>query len=148
MKLSIVPITQLEAKRFIEEYHRHLKPSVGSVFQLAVANNKGEIVGVVMCGRPISTSLDDGWTIEVNRCATDGTKNACSKLYAAAWRVARNLGYKKIITYTHKTESGSSLRAAGFKVIGEVTKGNKWHSRPIIDTQPFQEKIKWHKEAS
>lgn len=145
--LKIVPITQKEAKVFIEQYHRHLKPAVGSIFQLAVANTDGEIVGVATCGRPIATALDDGWTVEVNRCATDGTRNACSMLYAAAWRVARNLGYRRVITYTHKTESGASLKGAGYKIIGEVTRQNAWHSRPHVDTSPFQQKWKWERSG-
>ena len=147
-KLTIVPITHKEAKVFIERHHRHLPPSVGAIFVVAVANADQEIVGVAMCGRPIVPQLCDGWTIEINRCATDGTKNACSALYAACWRIARNMGYRRAITYTHKSESGVSLRAAGWKIIGEVTRGNKWHNRPTVDTgNPFQEKLKWEKTA-
>ena len=145
MSLTIVPVTRKEANAFIEEYHRHLKPSIGIIFQLAVANDDGEIVGVATVGRPVASQLCDGWTVEVNRCATDGTKNATSALYAACWRVARNLGYRKIITYTHKDESGISLTAAGWKIVGEVTRTSKWHNRPTVDTTPFQEKLKWAK---
>ena len=59
---------------------------------------------------PVSRYLDDGHTLEVNRLCTDGTKNACSFLYAAAWRAARAMGYRKIVTYILDTESGASLR--------------------------------------
>lgn len=64
-------------------------------------------------GRPVARHLDDGWTLEVNRLCTDGTRNACSMLYAAAWRAARAMGYKRLIPYILDTESGTSLRAAG-----------------------------------
>jgi len=51
--------------------------------------------------------------VEVTRVATDGTPNACSLLYAAAWQAAKALGYRTLLTYTQKGESGASLRAAG-----------------------------------
>lgn len=79
----------------------------------------GEIVGVAIVGRPVSRYLDDGWTLEVNRLCTDGTKNACSFLYFAAWRVAKNLGYKKLITYILDSENGASLKASGWKCVGK-----------------------------
>ena len=142
--LEIVPITRKEAQTFVKAHHRHLGPVTGAIFQIACADKETQaIVGVALVGRPIATSLDDGWTLEVNRCATDGTKNACSMLYAAAWRVARNLGYRKLITYTHKSESGASLRGAGWNIVGQVTRSPKWHNRPTIDTKPFQEKFRW-----
>lgn len=140
-ELKIVPITFSEANEFVRRLHRHHKPVVGCKFVLACAN--GEIRGVAICGRPVSRVLDDGWTIEVNRVCTDGTKNACSMLYGAAWRVARGLGYRKCITYTLKSESGASLRGAGWKVIGEV-KGKQWSvpSRPRVENV-IADKFKW-----
>ena len=144
MALEMIPITRKEVMAFIEQHHRHLPPSVGCVFHIAVGCKKtNKIVGVALVGRPINPVYQDGFTLEVNRCATDGTKNACSKLYGKAWRISRDMGYRRLITYTHKSEGGASLRAAGYKVVGEVTKGNKWHNRPIVDTTPFQEKFRW-----
>jgi hypothetical protein len=81
--------------------------------------------GVAIVGRPVARGADDGWTAEVTRCCTDGARNACSMLYAAAWRAVRALGYRKLITYTLAAEGGGSLRAAGFKVVGEVA-GRSW----------------------
>ena len=140
-KLEIVPITQKEANEFVRKYHRHHKPVVGSVFQIACSMND-EVCGVVIVGRPVARRLDNGWTLEVNRCCTDGTKNACSLLYSAAWRVAKNLGYRKLITYILNTENGTSLKAAGWKCIGERGGGN-WNvkSRPRVDTLLTQKKI-------
>lgn len=144
-KLTIVPIKQREAKAFINENHRHHKAPVGSVFQIAVSNNN-KIVGVAMVGRPVSRNLDNGWTLEVNRLCTDGTKNVCSMLYSASWRVAKNLGYKKLITYILKSESGVSLKASGWKLIGEAG-GGSWSkkSRPRVDKHPTQLKLKFEK---
>ena len=54
------------------------------------------------------------------RVCTDGTANACSFLYARTAKIARLMGYEKIITYTLEEESGASLKAVGAKVIGRV----------------------------
>ena len=96
------------------------------------------------CSERVNRLLDDGWTAEVSRCCTDGTRNACSILYAAAWRAVRALGYRKLITYTLPEEGGASLRAAGWKCIGE-TGGGTWNraARPRVDTYPLQVKLRW-----
>ena len=143
-RLHIVPMTRAEAQAFVERHHRHHKPSVGDVFCLGASNEAGEIVGVVQVGRPVARRLQDGWTLEVTRCATDGTPNACSALYGAAWRAARALGWRRLITYTLSTESGTSLTAAGWRVVGE-TPGRSWNvpSRPRVDQHPLQTKLRW-----
>lgn len=110
-KLTITPITMAKANAFVQQYHRHHKPlKIGYVFALAVADMEGVIRGVAIVGRPCSQYLWDGYTLEVRRVATDGCPNACSALYAAAWRTAKALGYHKLITYTLTSESGASLR--------------------------------------
>lgn len=140
-KLYIVPITQREANAFVKQNHRHHKPVVGSIFQIACAINN-EIVGVAIVGRPVSRRLDNGFCLEVNRLCTDGTKNACSMLYSASWRVAKNLGYNRLITYILSSESGKSLYASNWKLIGECGGGN-WNvkSRPRVDTDLRQKKL-------
>ena len=101
--MTITPITQRAAKAYIKKHHRHHQPPVGSVFQISVT--EGDLVlGVAMVGRPVSRHLDNGLTLEVNRMCTTGTKNVCSMLYGACWRVAKNLGYKKLITYILENE--------------------------------------------
>lgn len=141
--LEIVPITLKEANAFVEMHHRHHKPVVGHKFNIAASDGE-KIVGVAIVGRPVARFLDDGWTLEVNRLCTDGTKNACSFLYSAAWRAAKNLGYKKLITYILKSETGSSLKAAGWKCVGEAG-GLRWTGkrRPEVDLYPAQMKIKF-----
>jgi hypothetical protein len=143
MALTVVPITQREAMAFVEQYHRHHKPPRGSVFQLAASDGE-KIVGVVLVGRPVSRRLQDGWTLEVNRSCTDGTRNACSLLYGAAWRAARALGYRRLITYTLPDEGGASLRGAGWRTVGERG-GGSWNvpSRPRVDQHPTQVKLLW-----
>ena len=141
--LEAVPLTRAEANAYITQRHRHHPPVVGSKFQIGAAKD-GTIVGVVVVGRPVARHADDGWTAEVTRCCTDGTKNAPSFLYGAAWRAARAMGYRRIITYTLNTEPGTSLRAAGWRCIAEV-KGGSWSrpARPRVDKHPTQGKLKW-----
>jgi hypothetical protein len=148
MMLAIVPITHAEAKAYIKAHHRHHKPAVGAVFCLAVADDGGTVRGVAMVGRPVARRLDDGWTLEVNRVATDGAANACSMLYGAAWRVARGLGYRRLVTYTLPEEGGASLRGAGWQFIGEAG-GGSWSvpSRPRVDLHPTQTKLRWERKA-
>lgn len=88
--------------------------------------------------------LDDGWTLEVSRVATDGTKNACSMLYRSSWRAAIALGFRRLVTYTLPEEGGASLRGAGFKLVGQAG-GGSWSrtERPRVDTHPTQEKFRW-----
>lgn len=142
-KLELQPITLKEAYRFVKEHHRHHCPPQGAKFAIGV-NDLDRVVGVVIVGRPVSRRLQDGYTAEVTRCCTDGTKNAPSKLYAAAWRAARAMGYRRLITYTLAEEPGTSLVAAGWKVIGS-TPGRSWSvpSRPRVDTHPLGQKTLW-----
>ena len=104
----------------------------------------GRIVGVVTVGRPVSRNLDDGLTLEVTRCCTDGTKNAAPMLYGAASRAAKALGYRRVITYTLGTEPGTTLTAAGWRRVGRAG-GGSWgcRSRPRTDKAPTEEKTLW-----
>jgi len=141
--LVVVPITYREACAFIERHHRNHRPPQGQVFAIAVAVGE-KVVGVATAGRPVSRRLDDGWTLEVTRVATDGTRNACSKLYGAVRRAGKAMGYRKFVTYTLPEEGGASLRAAGWTLVGEAGGGN-WNtpSRPRVDSDHQQVKFRW-----
>ncbi len=143
-KLHIVPCDLDEANTFISQYHRHHGPAVGHKFSIAISDEDGIIHGVAIIGRPIARALDSGMTLEVTRLCTDGIKNACSSLYAAAWRAVRAMGYTKLVTYILNNEPGTSLLAAGWKCVGE-TKGGSWScpSRPRVDKHPLQGKLRW-----
>jgi len=132
--LEITPISLAEANAFVENYHRHHRPVPGAKFCIAVSN-ESTVHGVAIVGRPVARKLDDGWTLEVNRVCTDGARNACSMLYGAAWRAAKALGFRRLITYTLPEEGGASLRATGWRLLGERGGGN-WNvpTRPRIDT--------------
>lgn len=149
-RLQVVPVDFAEAQAFVERHHRHLG-RIANPHKFCVGVAAGDrICGVAMAGLPVSRHLHDGWTLEVRRVATDGTKNACSLLYGACWRAARALGYRRLITYSLPEEGGSSLRAAGWRLVGQ-TQGDTWDrsgcGRPRVDLRPKQAKWRWLKEA-
>ena len=111
--MKIKPITLKEANRFVAQYHRHHGETVGHKFSIGLFDGNA-LVGVAICGRPVSRILDDGLTCEVNRLCTNGARNACSMLYGASARVAKEMGYDRIITYILESESGTSLKASGW----------------------------------
>lgn len=131
-RLHLVPMTLADANLFVEAWHRHNKPTPGHKFSIGVADDNDVLRGVAIVGRPVARNYDDGLTLEVNRSCTDGTRNANSMLYGAAWRAAKALGYQRLITYTQAEEGGASLRAAGWTVIAEreVRRGWDTPSRP------------------
>jgi hypothetical protein len=145
--LALCPLTLREANDYVARHHRHSNPTVG--YKFAIGAHDGErIVGVAIVGRPVARGLDDGWTAEVLRLCTEGDSNVPSKLYAACWRACRAMGYRKLVTYTLKTEPGTSLRAAGWKIVGEVKK-RSWDtpSRPRVDRDERQERLRWEVAA-
>lgn len=162
-RFVVVPVTLRGAAAFIRAHHRHHKPSRGALFAIGAAVELGEarvfsggriayrfpvvggIVGVAVVGRPIARMLQrGGWTSEALRVATDGTRNACSFLYARAWRAAQALGWRRLVTYTLPEEGGGSLRASGLVCVGNAG-GGSWdrEDRPRIDEHPTQEKLRW-----
>lgn len=130
--LRLVPVTFAEACQFVSDWHRHHAPPPGHKFSVGVAARGDVLVGVAMVGRPVARNLDNGQTLEVNRTCTDGTPNANSMLYGAAARATFALGYRRLITYTQEGETGSSLRAVGWKVVAERPARGSWNtaSRP------------------
>ena len=136
-------MTLSEAKAYIKRIHRHHLAPVGGKFAIGCSDGD-KVVGVAVIGRPVARHYDDDWTVEVTRLATDGTKNACSMLYAAAWRAARAMGYRRIGTYILSEENGTSVAAAGWKQLHQ-TQGGSWNceSRPRVDKHPTQRKWYW-----
>lgn len=147
MSLLLTPLTLREARAFVERHHRHSRPPQGGLFAIGAAAGD-EVVGVAIVGRPVARHMADGWTAEVTRLCTDGSRNACSLLYAAAWRAARAMGYRRLITYTLATEPGDSLRGAGWRVVAEVRR-QSWDrpGRPRVDLHPLQERLRWEVPA-
>lgn len=116
MPLDASPITQLEAKLFIGLKHRHLKRVTGGIVSVSIRRG-GELVGAAMFGRPVASKTQNSipGIAEVVRAAViPGVRGGNSKLYKMCATIAREQGYWAIQTFTIESESGVSLRAAGF----------------------------------
>jgi hypothetical protein len=145
VKIKAAPISLKAAADYISANHRHHQPLKIDKYRLAAVIG-GCIAGVVQVGRPASRMLDDGKTLEVARMCTNGGRNVCSFLYSRAARIAKELGYEKIITYILGSEPGDSLRASGWHKEADI-KGKSWNcpSRPRADKHPLCGKQRWAK---
>lgn len=123
--MRAIPLELKEAQEYIRKYHRHHEPAHRDKFRIG-CEESGKLIGVIQVGRPVSRYLDDGKTLEVLRMCTRGERNACSFLYSRAARIAKEMGYQRIITYILESEDGTSLKAAGWKVDKRETGGGSW----------------------
>ncbi len=145
-------MTLREASEFVANYHRHNKPPQGGLFAVG-AGDGASLVGVAIVGRPVARALDQGETVEVTRCCVvdNAPKGTCSFLYARCWQAAKALGWRRLITYTLQSESGASLRGAGWRVVADLAAGNPkaWQSRQGREWQAIvgQAKLRWEVEA-
>ena len=139
-QFSLTTVTLADANNFVAAIHRHHRPVTGHKFSIGCIYN-GKLAGVAIVGRPVSRYLDNGVTLEITRLCTNGTKNACSFLYSAASRAAKALGYSKIITYILASESGTSLKAAGWKYTG-IAGGLYWTGKRKPKTPLYPAEMK------
>lgn len=112
--LHVEPLSLTQANDLVARWHRHHKPVRGHRFSIGVFSEDGVPHGAATVGRPVSGGTEQMRVAEVTRLVTDGTRNACSMLYAACARAARAMGFRWIQTYTLQTEPGISLRASGW----------------------------------
>jgi tRNA A37 N6-isopentenylltransferase MiaA len=143
MSLQLRPTSLKTANEYVAAKHRHHKPTQGHKFSIGCERD-GVMCGVVIIGRPVARMLDDGWTAEVTRLCTDGSPHVCSLLYAAARRAVMAMGYKRIITYILESEPGTSLKAAGWVLVGPAG-GGTWDrpNRSRTDKHPLERKQLW-----
>jgi hypothetical protein len=150
MTLTVIPLSLAQANEFIAKHHRHHGPLRFHKYSIGVAKN-GKLVGACVVHRPVNPTMDDGFTLEVSRLCTDGTKNACSFLLARAAQAAKALGYRRIQTYTLEEETlktrGASMWASGW-LFSHVSKGDTWNhrGRSRVDKHPTGDKFCWIKE--
>ena len=147
--MKIVPLELRDLNALVSGLHRHHKPVQGHRFSIGVEHG-GKVVGAASVGRPTARLTDQRTVLEVTRLVTDGTKNACSALYAAAARIGKELGYKRIQTFILDSETGTSLKAAGWKFEQE-SGGGDWtrESKPNRrQDQPQCRKQRWGKELT
>lgn len=141
--LTVCPVSLAEANEFVARHHRHHLPVTGHKFSVGVMDSL-ELRGVAIVGRPVARALDDGWVLEVTRLCTDSVPNGVSLLSGAVRRAAQALGYRRLVSYTLRCESGDSMRAAGWSLVGEAG-GGSWDrpSRPRSDRHPTVVKLLW-----
>ena len=145
------PLNLSTANEYIIKNHRHHTKVRGCKFCIGIKDEFEQLRGVAIAGRPLSRHQDSGLTLEVTRLCTDGIKNGCSKLYSTVARIAKEMGYQKIITYTLDSEIGSSLRASGWKCDG-TSPGGVWSPRnkqfslfSFTNHYPVEVKKRWSK---
>ena len=147
---TIRPITLKEANAFVTKNHRHHDSVTGCKFAIGLYKTvKGteKLIGVAICGRPVSRHLDNGLTLEINRLCTTETGNCCSMLYGRCVRIAKDMGYEKVITYILESEPGISLKASGFVLEDECCGGKNWNGtrKRTNNTVPEEMKQRWSK---
>jgi hypothetical protein len=148
MSLRVIPLELSEANAFVSKYHRHHKPTVGHRFSIGSVDENGVLHSAAIIGRPVARNAGSPREVlEVTRLVSDGTKNACSILYAAAARIGKEAGFCKIQTYILEEESGTTLRASGWLFEG-VAGGGQWKhtdGKPRRTDQPIGKKGRWSK---
>ncbi len=152
---SVVPMTLKESNEFVDKYHSHNKRVQGYKFAIG-AIYQDKLVGVAICGRPISATLDNKKTIELLRSCVlnDAPKNTNSFLYGRSWRVAEAMGYEKMITYTLMKEQASACKAIGMKIVGQTKDSTKaWAHKEKKDgiirkTQKIYKELKYRWETT
>jgi hypothetical protein len=144
MKLTIRPITLDQAQTFVHDWHRHNRDNAGGCWAIACMRGD-ELVGVAICGRPVSRVLQRRGYLEILRVAVlENVEGACSMLYSRCRRIGQLMGYERFSTYNQPGETGASLEAAGFIKIGKVRARNSgWQNRQARAQHPKQDKFRW-----
>lgn len=127
-RLTICPVSLKQARAFVAAHHRHHAPPRGHKFSVGLAGPGGDLVAVAIVGRPVARHLDDGYTLEVTRLATLSVPGSCSRLYSAAWKAARAIGYRRMVTYTQGDETGASLKASGWHKVRDLPPRPGWNT--------------------
>jgi hypothetical protein len=147
VSLQIIPTTLKQANELVRRLHRHHGPTVAHRWSIGVAMD-GKMVGAAICGRPKARNLPQYSLLEVNRVVTDGTPNACSKLYGTCAKIAALMGFEEIETTILCTEPGTSLKAAGWK-FRRIVRAEGWDrpsrkraKQPIIEKQVFGKRLR------
>lgn len=144
--MRVMPLTLKQANDLVDSLHRHHKPVRGHRFSIGCLDETGELVGAAIVGRPVARLTSAYEVAEVTRLVTNGHPNACSFLYGASARVAKEMGFLSIQTFILDSEPGTSLKAAGWECVGETDGGEGWQSRSGRRTdQPTVPKTKWRK---
>lgn len=126
----LIPLELEVAQRMVTEHHKHHKKPRGHLFSIGALNERDELAGAVIVGRPVAQALQDGFTWEVTRlaCTGDGVADrmAASFLLGAAATASFARGIRRLVSYTRKDESGHCYKGAGWVPVADV-KGRPWN---------------------
>jgi hypothetical protein len=135
LMLWVVPVQLEKANEYVENVHRqHFATPMGR-WAIACVDTTGYVHGVVIIGNVLARAFDDGLAAEVLRCCTDGTPNAPSILYAAAWKAVKFMGFRHMYTYTlgpEFNENGASLKSLkdmGWVLEDSAAGGAPWNHK-------------------
>jgi len=120
------------AAKFVAKHHRPHDPTQGGIVAIGLWEGE-QLVGVSVIGRPVSRELQRQGVVEVTRnCVLPDLKpsgqhasGAASMLYSRARRLASDLGFAKIVTYTLPDEKGASLKGDGWQCDLELVGGGE-----------------------
>ena len=139
-------MTRDQANAYIVEHHRHHGRVTGHRFIIG-AEKAGELVGVAIGGRPRARMVEQYRHVEVSRLCSAGARNVCSFLYSRCSRVAREMGFRSVFTAILESESGTSLKAAGWAYAYTTRGGSQDRpSRRRVDRSPTEPKQIWAPE--
>jgi hypothetical protein len=125
--MNVVPITH-RANEIVAQWHRHNKPVRGCRFALG-AEQDGELVGVVVVGRPVSRKLDKQNVAEVTRlCVPDVLRKALARFYTEQ---LGGCGFRWVGIGSSPTRCGASPALACAALAGsQSTSKRPAHGRP------------------
>ena len=145
-RISTKPITIKEANHFVSEHHRHHRPTTRNCGKWAISainNLTNEVIGVAISANPVSATYMDGYTIEITRlCVIENAPlGTASYLLSQCAKIWKQMGGKKIITYTLDYESGASLKGAGWEQVSIVKPHNNWRNKSNMDGKTRDELV-------
>ncbi|MEV0650085.1 XF1762 family protein [Phytomonospora sp. NPDC050363] len=84
-------------------------------FALGATDHLGRLCAMVTVCHPVYSLDEDGVTLEVTDSMGELIGNAAPLLYTAAWRAARGLGYKRLLSREHTGFTGEVLQGLGWR---------------------------------
>ena len=132
---------------YSEKYDAYVINLGGEFIYARPKSEDGVLLGVATVGLPVACPLNDGQTLEITRiCFVNDNDEPCfdsqlpqfnkdhaspvpSMFVSAIIKRVKELGYKKLITYTRIDEPAKYLKAVGFIIEFTQTRIKKWKSK-------------------
>lgn len=117
----LTPVSRADARAAVKAWHSTHEPHVGERWADGAVVG-GQLVAVVVVGRPVSPQLQETGALEVTRLAVgpDAPHCCASKLLGLAWARARLYRVRRLVSYTRTDEAGTCYRAAGWVPVALV----------------------------